>query len=100
MNGLKFDFNTNDVELDPSGQFLTATIDNQNVALIAISQVCRLTAPQVGAQIASRLINRPAGGVASILEDARSQAKKDGAKNVKIGFTNEGKLTFSGRYED
>ena len=43
MIGIKYDFDVGDVVIGNSGQFETATIDNQCVALISLSQVCRLT---------------------------------------------------------
>lgn len=100
MNGLKFDFEKGDITINSSGTFDTATIDNQNVALIALSQVCRLTFPEIGAQIGSRLINAPTSSASTVLADARHQAESDGAKDVKIQFTPDNKLIFVGNYED
>lgn len=100
MNGLKFDFEKGDITINSSGTFDTATIDNQNVALIAVSQVCRLTRPEFGAQIGSRIVNKQYSSVGSILADAKRQAENDGAKNVKISFTQDNQLIFVGTYED
>lgn len=99
MTGIKFDFEKGDITIDSTGSFSIAEIDNQNVALIALSQVCRLTFPEVGAQIGSRLINTPVSGVSAILADAKRQAEADGAKDVKVSFTQDNKLIFVGKYE-
>ena len=100
MNGIKFNFDTNDLTVGSNGSFDTAVIDNQNVALISLSQVCRLTKPEVGAQIGSRLINIRRSAASAILLDAKKQAENDGAKNVRIQFTSERNLIFTGTYEN
>lgn len=100
MRGFKFDFNTSDLIIGTDGQFPVASIDNQNVALIAVSQVCVVTKPEIGAQIGARLMNRPINLVGSVLADAKRQAESDGAKNVVIKFTKNGQLIFTGAYEN
>lgn len=100
MRGFKFDFNTSDLIIGTDGQFPVATIDNQNIALIAVSQICVVTKPEIGAQIGSRLINRHTGSVGSALAEAKRQAESDGAKNVVIKFTKNGQLIFTGAYEN
>lgn len=100
MHGLKFDFSTNDLILNEQGSFDTATIDNQNVAIISISQVCVLTKPELGAQIGPRMVNRPQSSLPSILADAKRNAESDGAKDVTIRFTKDKQLIFTGTYED
>lgn len=97
MVGLKFSFDVNDVEI-VDGAFAIANTDSQNVALIALSQVCRLTAPEVGAQIPARIINVKTPNADAVFSDAMSQAKKDGAKNVFVGFDNDNNLIFKGSY--
>lgn len=97
MIGIEFDFDVGDIVIGPAGRFNTATIDNQCVALISVSQVCRITYPYYGAQIGARLINVPYGRVQSVLSDAKTMAQKDGAYNVSIEISN-GTLTFSGDY--
>lgn len=82
-----------------SGPFTKGIIDNQNVALIAVSQVCRLTKPELGAQVGARIINRRTSEIASVLADAKKQAQNDGATDVVIEMTDE-QLLFTGRYED
>lgn len=99
MDGLKFNFEQNDLVIN-GGSFETAVIDSQNVALIALSQVCLLTQPQLGSQIGSRIINAKRGAVNTVLADAKRQAERDGAKDVRIILTNDGQLTFTGTYED
>lgn len=81
------------------GPFTKGIIDNQNVALIAVSQVCRLTKPELGAQVGARIINRRTSEIASVLADAKKQAQNDGATDVVIEMTDE-QLLFTGRYED
>lgn len=99
MNGLRFDFENNDIMLDDSGRFITATTDNQNVALIALSQVCRLTKPEVGAQIGARIINRKPINVSAVLAEAKRMAESDGARNVSIGLDGNNNLIFVGTYD-
>lgn len=99
MKGIVYDFNVGDVVISKDGPFVKGTIDNQNVALIAVSQVCRITKPEIGAQIGARIINRRAGEVAGVLADAKKQAQKDGATDVSIELIDE-QLLFTGRYED
>jgi len=45
MTGLKFDFDVGDIVIDTDGSFVKANIDSQCAALIALSQICRLTVP-------------------------------------------------------
>lgn len=99
MKGIVYDFNVGDVVISEDGPFVKGTIDNQNVALIAVSQVCRITKPEIGVQIGARIINRRAGEVAGVLADAKKQAQKDGATDVSIELIEE-QLLFTGRYED
>lgn len=99
MNGLRFDFATNDLIIE-SGSFATANIDNQTVALISISQICRLTRPELGAQLPSKLINRKVPSVSSILLDAVTMAENDGATNVSVRFIDSDNLQFLGTYEN
>lgn len=97
MTGIKYDFDVNDIVIAPNGTIQKAIIDNQNVALIALCQVCRLNYPEVGAQIGARIIETHS--VDSVLADAKEQAKRDGAKNSDIRIV-DGQLSFSGTYED
>ena len=99
MRGLKFDFDIGDISI-VDGEFETAVIDNQNIALIAISQVCRLTRPEVGAQLPARIANCKPYVINEVIRDARQQAKKDGATDVVVSISDRGVLTFSGTYED
>lgn len=97
MIGIVYDFDDGDVVIR-DGSFLTNTIDNQNVALIAVSQVCRLLEPQIGAQITARITNRKTVSVPAVLADAVQQAKKDGARNVSIEIDESNQLLFRGTY--
>lgn len=98
MEGLIFDFDEGDLVIAGEA-FAHGNIDNQNVALIAISQVCRVTEPQVGAQITARLTNRKTVSTAAVLADAVAQAKADGARNVSIELDEDNQLIFQGTYE-
>lgn len=97
MTGLKFNFDEGDITIS-DGRFVTANIDNQNVALIALSQMCRLTRPEVGAQIGARLLNRKLVSVNAVLTDAEQQARRDGATDVFVGFNDKNELIFRGSY--
>lgn len=99
MKGIVYDFSVGDVVISEDGPFVKGTIDNQNVALIAVSQVCRITKPEIGAQIGARIVNRRTSEIAGVLADAKKQAQNDGATNVVIEMTDE-QLLFTGRYED
>ena len=99
MVGLKYDFEGQDLHIDPlTGAFITADTDNQNVALIALSQVCRLTQPEIGAQLPARIVNVRRSSVGSVFNDAMQQARKDGAKDVFVGFDSNNNLIFKGNY--
>ena len=101
MKGLKFDFAENDLVInEDSGEFETAQIDSQNIALIAISQICRVGDPRLGAQIGSRIINQPISRASVALGEAQRMAERDGATDVNIQLTADGKLYFNGAYED
>lgn len=101
MKGLKFDFAENDLVInEDSGEFETAQIDSQNIALIAISQICRVGDPRLGAQIGSRIINQPISRASVALGEAQRMAERDGATGVNIQLTADGKLYFNGAYED
>lgn len=97
MIGIEFDFDIGDIVIGPTGQFNTTTIDDQCVALISVSQVCRITYPYYGAQIGARLINVPYNRTQSILSEAKTMAQKDGASNVVIDLSS-GSISFSGNY--
>lgn len=100
MVGLKYDFTENDITIGSDGSFITAVTDNQNVALIALSQVCRLTVPELGAQVGARLINIRRSQASSVLFDAVRMAESDGAKNVRVEFVADNQLIFEGSYEN
>lgn len=100
MNGLRFDFEANDIVLSPSGSFAVSQIDSQNCALISLSQITRLTKPEIGAQLASQLQNRKQRSVASVLAEAKRMVEADGAKNVSITIDENDNLKFEATYED
>jgi len=99
MTGLKFDFDTGDLLLGSDGTFVKANIDSQCAALIAVSQVCRLTKPEIGAQIGTRIVNRPVGVVQSILAEARRMVEQDGGADVKIALDENNNLLISATYD-
>ena len=99
MHGLKLDFDVNDIVLKGNGSFATTVIDNQNAALIALSQVCRITKPEVGAQIGSRLQNRRAASVAALLAEARRMIERDGGRDVSV-ILDGAQLSFLTRYDN
>ena len=69
MNGLFFDFENNDIVIQGDGSFYASNIDSQNCAFIATSQVCRLTVPNVGEQLAVSLLNRKSANVSIIVNE-------------------------------
>ena len=100
MHGFYFDFLTGDIAIDETGAIGTATIDSQNCALISLSQVCRLTKPEVGAQIGARIINRKRQHTSAVLAEARRMVEADGGKNVSVQADNTGRLQFKATYGD
>lgn len=94
-----FDFENNDIILQENGTFKSTTVDNQNCALISLSQVCRITRPILGAQIGSRLINRQRRHVSSILSSAKRMVQDDGGKNVVVDFDLNENLIFIAEYD-
>lgn len=99
MTGLLYDFDQQDLVIR-GGRFVTANVDNQNVALIAVSQVCILTKPEKGAQLTARLANRKTVNTALAIADAEKQAQDDGATDVKITLSDNDILNFEGKYAD
>lgn len=100
MNGLRYDFENGDIMIGANGSFVSTVIDGQNAALIALSQVCRLTKPEVGAQVGARVINVPPNRVASILAEAERMIQSDGGTNVVVQLTDAGDLYFKATYDD
>jgi len=96
MEGIYFNFSTNDIEIRDDGTFKKAEIGSQNCTLIAMSQICRLTKPEVGEQLGTKLIL--AKNVNSSISAAKRAVEQDGGKDVEITF-NEGNLSFKARYE-
>lgn len=99
MRAIKYDFDIKDIVVAKAGNFEIATVDNQNIALISVSQVCRITKPEVGAQIGTYIINRQNRNIGAILGRAVRMAENDGAKNVSVNITDD-QLLFRGYYED
>ncbi len=82
MIGMMYDFEAADIRFDDFGAIEKAVIDNQNCALIATSEVCRITRPEVGAYLFARVINRQAKDVKQLVADARRMVEADGGKQV------------------
>lgn len=99
MEGIYFDFENNDIVIDTDGTFKTAEIGSQNCALIANSQVCRLTTPEVGETLAGKIINGKSVNINRYISRAISAVKKDGGKNVKILINEDNELSFYAEYD-
>lgn len=99
MRGLFFNFEDNDIVLQDDGSFETSDIGSQNCAFIATSQVCRLTAPQIGEQLAAKIINGNAVNVNRSISKAVTAVKKDGGTDVSIILNEHGQLSFKATYE-
>ena len=99
MKGFKFNFETGDIVVSPQGVLETAQIDCQNIVLIGLSQVCRLTRPEFGAQIGSKIVERHSSDISSLLATVKKQAENDGATNVVLQLTSDNKLIFTGVYD-
>lgn len=99
MNGFYFDFETNDLVIDDEGAFETANISSQNCALISTSQVCKITAPQVGEQLAVKILNRKNKNVSKFIRDAEKAVRNDGGTEVDITLDDSENLTFKAIYE-
>ena len=99
MTGLFFDFENNDIVLQENGSFKTADIGSQNCALIATSQVCRLQKPEIGEQLAAKIINRKGVNINRDITKAIAAVKRDGGKNVEILINEYGQLSFKANYD-
>lgn len=98
IKGLRFDFEHNDIVLKSNGQFADTYIDSQCCALVSLSQICRLTKPEVGAQLATRLYNRRTVSTASAVASAKRMVEKDGGRNVYISVDENSDLKFEADY--
>jgi len=99
MTGMFFDFDVNDIVLNENGGFATSKLGAQNCALIATSQTCRLTYPEVGEMLAARLINRRNKNTSHDIRLAKKAVERDGGKKVQILVTDTGQLSFNAIYE-
>lgn len=99
MDGFLFDFENNDIIIKDDGSFETANIGSQNCALISTSQVCKLTAPEVGEQLAVKILNRKTGRLDTDINKAKRAVERDGGTNVEINITEDQQLTFKADYE-
>lgn len=99
MNGLRFDFEDNDLTLNAKGSFVASNIDSQNCALIAVSEVCRLTRPAVGERLGMKLVNRRNRNVSVDIARAVRAVEADGGRNVSITLNREQQLQFIATYD-
>lgn len=100
MNGLRFDFESNDIIIGSNGSFETSNIDGQNCALIALSQICIITKPEVGEQLASKLQNRKTRSVSADVSAAIRAVEADGGRNVIIEVDDDEQLFFDANYDN
>ena len=107
MIGLRYDFGSmpgspdyvGDIVIDANGSFATALIDSQNAALITLTQVCRITKPEIGAQAYSFMTNRTVISILPILSEAKRMVERDGGSNVQIEII-DGNLKISATYDN
>lgn len=95
--GIAFDFENNDIIIRADGTILKTEISSQICALISLSQITRLTKPEVGAQVGSRLINNKESDAPRILTEAQRMVVRDGGTNVSVDII-DGKLQFIAEY--
>lgn len=98
ISALFFNFDDNDIVIGSNGSFVVTDTSNQNVALIAMSQVCRVTYPEVGAQLGSRIVNQRSSAVSAVISEAVRAAESDGASNVSITLSGND-IQFKGTYD-
>lgn len=98
ISALFFNFDDNDIVIGSSGSFVVADTGNQNVALIAMSQVCRVTYPEIGVQLGSRIVNQRSSSANAIISEAVRAAETDGATDVAITLSGND-IQFKGTYE-
>lgn len=98
MNGIYFSFENADIQLTSKGTFDTAQVDSQTCALISLSQVCRLSVPELGVQLGALIENRKRKSVNGLLAKARRQVLADGALSAIVEFNESGDLHFEAVY--
>jgi hypothetical protein len=98
MEALFFDFEANDIAIKSDGSFKTSDTGSQNCALIANSQICRLTVPEKGEQLVARILNGKTFNINADIAKAKRAVEKDGGTNVKISLV-DGQLTYNATYE-
>lgn len=98
MVGIYYDFIDGDIHFDSNGAIEKAVIDNQNCALIACSEVCRLTKPELGAVLGARILNRHPVDATARLAEARRMVEDDGGKKVTITLTDSKNVEFHADY--
>lgn len=84
MTGLLYSWDDGDIVLRENGTFRTADIDSQTCALIGLSQICRITVPELGAQLGAKLQNRKLNRVRRDVSAAIRMVENDGGRDVVI----------------
>lgn len=100
MTGFYFNFDENDIQLTPAGGIRISNTDGQCCALIAVSEICRITQPQIGVRLASRIIDRHQRNLFSLIKEAEREVKRDGARVVKIRMGENEQMTFYAEYDN
>lgn len=100
MNGLFFDWETHDIAINGSGAFSATEVSSQTCALIALSHVCRLTKPELGADLANKLVNRRHTKASRFLAEAERMVERDGGRRVSITLDEQERLQFEAEYGD
>lgn len=98
MTGLRFDFEEHDLILSPTGSFVATEVSSQTCALIANSEICRITAADVGESLPLKLANRRHINVKREIASAVRAVERDGAKRVDITIDNTNKLHYYAEY--
>lgn len=98
MNGIYFSFDESDIRINSRGRFETAQVDSQTCALISLSQVCRLSVPELGVQLGTLIENRKEESVKGLLARARRQVLSDGALTAVVAFDADSNLHFEATY--
>lgn len=98
MTGFVYNFDIADIDLTSSGSVATDLIDSQNCALISLCELCRISAPEIGASLAAKLINRKWGEFSSDIATATRMVERDGGRRVSITLDTNGQLYFRATY--
>ncbi len=99
MNGIIFDFESHDIPI-LGGSFVETEVSSQTCALIAISQICRISDASLGESLVQKIENtRPSFANKQIAKAIRA-VENDGGKNVRIFLNGTEQLQFYAEYGD